>query len=97
MNKIDIMAQSILDKALKQHLASFDKVISDAFFEHFGIRLKDVKDTENITIDTFPMEHLETYRYRNEVFLRHDTMPIFSFEVKGDVAEVVVTSKYEKV
>lgn len=97
MNKIDIMERSILDKAIKQHVASFDKVISDAFFEHFGIQLKDVKDTENITIDTFPMEHLETYRYRNEVFLRHDTLPIFSFETKGDVTEVVATNKYEKV
>lgn len=77
-----------------KELASMkEQVLRDSFFEHFKIRLEDVRDTENLEHIIVPGNPISSFRYRGETFLYMQDDPDF----KIDNDRVSFTSRHMKV
>ena len=64
---MDLM-ERIIDDVCREQVSTFEKLVVDAFENHFGISIYDVgfEEIEHIRVEGDP---IESYRYRGETFL----------------------------
>ena len=62
------LTKRIIDDVCRKHVSTLEKLVVDAFENHFGISIYDVdlRDIERIRVEGDP---IESYRYRGEKFL----------------------------
>ncbi len=60
---------AIIEKFIKDQQSFLDNQIRNAFREHFGFPLEDVKDPENIEHCVIEGDPTEFFRYRGQTFL----------------------------
>lgn len=81
------------NSAINKLSSALEDVIKEAFKEHFGFPIEDVKDVESL--ERIHMEgcHISWYRYHEETFLYWVDSPTFEIEN----AQVKVTTQFFKV
>lgn len=64
----EYMMDNIIEDLRRKHVSTLEKIVVDAFENHFGISIYDVdlRDIEHIRVEGDP---IESYRYRGEKFL----------------------------
>ena len=62
------MMNKIIDDVCREQVSKLEKLVVDAFENHFGISIDDVdlREIEHIVVEGDP---IESYRYRGETFL----------------------------
>ena len=62
------MMNKIIDDVCREQVSKLEKLVVDAFENHFGISIDDVdlREIEHIRVEGDP---IESYRYRGETFL----------------------------
>lgn len=81
---------------LEKQLCSIDRIIEEAFMEHFGFPLQDVKDRENLEHLIVQGDPIESFRYRGETFLYWNREMDFQYGLSKDVVEVTCTTQFQK-
>ena len=73
---MDLM-NKIIDDVCREQVSKLEKLVVDAFENHFGISIYDVdlREIEHIVVEGDP---IESFRYRGETFL-------YMQEVPGDI------------
>ena len=77
------MTEPIIDQAMKSQASMLEGIVRDAFRQHFGFPLDDVKDTENLECCVALGYDLRAYRYRKHTFLLVDEKATFEFNDNG--------------
>ena len=89
--------KQILESLLEKYHSSTDKIIEEAFQEHFGFPIRDVQDIENLERISIIGDPIESFRYRGETFLYwHDDRDI-KYETDKDGAKITRTIQFKKV
>ena len=87
---MDLM-NKIIDDVCREQVSKLEKLVVDAFQNHFGISIYDVnlREIEHIRFEGDP---IESYIYRGETFL-YVQVP-FDIDVNTDSQGVKLTMKY---
>ena len=87
---MDLMKR-IIDDVCREQVSTHEKLVVDAFQQHFGISIYDVdlREIEHIRVEGDP---IESYRYRGETFL-YVQVP-GDIDVNTDSQVVKLTMKY---
>ena len=92
---MDLMNR-IIDDVYREQVSKHEKLVVDAFENHFGISIGDVdpREIEHIRVEGDP---IESYRYRGETFL-YVQVP-FDIDVNTDSqgVKLKMTYKYKEV
>ena len=92
---MDLM-NKIIDDVCRQQVSALEKLVVDAFENHFGISIHDVnaREIEHIRVEGDP---IESYSYRGETFL-YVQVP-FDIDVNTDSqgVKLKMTYKYKEV
>ena len=83
----------VVNQPLNEFTNKKEELIKEAFLEHFGFELSDVKDKENLEHLVFNEQPISSFRYRGETFLYWQDNP--DYKVEGDM--ISFTSLYLKV
>ena len=87
---MDLM-ERIVDDVCRKQVSKLEKLVVDAFENHFGISIYDVdlREIEHIVVEGDP---IESYRYRGETFL-YVQVP-GDIDINKDPQGVKLTMKY---
>lgn len=91
------LEKHIVGDLLEKQLCSIDRIIEEAFLEHFGFPLKDVKDRENLERLIVPEDPIESFRYRGETFLYWNKQMKIDFSKSDSMVDVKCTTEFKKV
>ena len=87
----------IIGDLLEKQLCSIDRIIEEAFLEHFGFLLRDVQDKENLEHIIVQGETIESFRYRGETFLYWNRAMKIDFSKSDLMVDVKCTTEFKKV
>lgn len=92
------LEQMVIGDLARKKTDMWNKIIEEAFAEHFGFPLCDVQDTENLKRISSPGTTIESLMYQGQNFLYFDTRPDLDVRVvPGGGYEVKTELKYKKV
>lgn len=83
--------ENVVEQPLRELRRMQDELLKDAFREHFGFELTDVKDKENLKHIIVQGEPISSFRYRGETFLYLQEMP--DYKVENDKVTFTTLSK----
>ena len=88
----------ITDQVIKKQTSMLDNLLQEAFLEHFGFPLNEVKDTENLEHIIVEGNSVESFRYRGETFSLWQR-GTYDIQIKKSVDnyEVTLVSKAKKI
>lgn len=84
---------ALVNQPIQELVSMKEQILKDSFFEHFKIRLEDVRDTENLEHIIIPGNPISSFCYRGETFLYMQDDP--DFKIDGD--RITFTSMHMKV
>lgn len=87
----------IVGDILEKQLCSIDRIIEEAFLEHFGFPLQDVKDREELEHIIVQGDPVESFRYRGETFLYWNREMDIKYGSNKDGTEIICTTQFKKV
>ena len=86
-----------IDQVIKKQTSMLDNLLQEAFLEHFGFPLNEVKDTENLEHIIVEGDPVESFRYHGETFLYWQKGTLdHQISKSGDNYDVTITFKYLK-
>lgn len=91
------LEKQILGDLIEKHYSTLDKIIQEAFREHFGFELLEVQDKEELEHIIVQGEPIESFRYRGETFLYWKRDMDIQFGSNKNGAEVTCTQQFKKV
>ena len=74
-----------------------EKIVGDAFLEHFGFPIQDVQDKEELEHIIVLGDPVESFRYRGETFLLWQKGHLDCHIEKSGDYEVTIESKFKKI
>ena len=86
-----------MQEVIRKHISDSEKILMDAFKEHFGFPLTQVKDIENLERVRQDGNPEDAYRYRGETFLYMNHMRDIQFNDTDNGYEVKISLSYKKV
>lgn len=91
------LERQVLGDILGKHASSADKIIEEAFMEHFGFPIKDVQDTEKFERIIVQGDPVESFRYRGETFLYWNRDLDIRFDSNKDGVRITCATQFKKV
>ena len=92
------LEQMIIGDLAREKTAKWDRIIEEAFAEHFGFPIRDVQDIENLRRISSPGTTIESLMYQGQTFLYLDTHQDLDVRlIPGGGYEVKMQLKYQKV
>ena len=90
------MMNKIIDDVCGKQVSTLEKLVVDAFENHFGISIYDVnlREIEHIRVEGDP---IESYRYRGETFLYVQVPGDIYVNTDSQGAKLTMTYKYKEV
>ena len=92
------MEKSITNEFIKRQVQEADRIIREAFREHFGFEIEEVRDPGNFEHIVERGNPVSSYRYRGETFLyeREAEIQLDPYLQKPEWVEVSVVKHYSK-
>lgn len=91
------LKKQIVGDILEKQLCSIDRILEEAFLEHFGFLLRDVKDRENLEHIIAQGDPIESFRYRGETFLYWNKEMKIDMSQSNLMVDVKCTTEFKKV
>ena len=91
------LKKQIVGDILEKQLCSFERILEEAFLEHFGFLLRDVQDRENLEHIIVQGDPIESFRYRGETFLYYKGNIGMKYDITKDGEMVTITTQFKKV
>lgn len=91
------LKKQIVGDILEKQLCSIDRILEEAFLEHFGFLLRDVQDRENLEHIIVQGDPIESFRYRGETFLYWNREMKIDIEHSDLMTDVRCTTEFKKV
>ena len=90
------MMNKIIDDVCRKQVSTLEKIVEDAFENHFGISIYDVdlREIEHIRVEGDP---IESYRYRGETFLYVQVPGDIDINTDPQGVKLTMTYKYKEV
>ena len=83
--------QNLVEEIMQESLRRQENLIQEAFREHFGFPIAEVKSNRQLTCIHQPFQ--VEYRYKGEAFLRYNPVPEFERKDGG----LIVKINFEKI
>lgn len=91
------LEKMIVGDILEKKLCSIDRIIEEAFLEHFGFLLCDVQDKENLEHIIVQEDPIESFRYRGETFLYWNRAMKIDVSKSDLMVNIKCTTEFKKV
>ena len=91
------LERQIVGDILEKQLCSIDRILEEAFLEHFGFLLRDVQDRENLEHIIVQGDPIESFRYRGETFLYWNKEMKIDMSQSNLMVDVKCTTEFKKV
>ena len=90
------MMNKIIDDVCREQVSKLEKLVVDAFENHFGISIGDVnpREIEHIVVKG---DTIESYRYRGETFLYVQVPGDIDINTDPQGVKLAMTFKYKEV
>ena len=89
--------QHMMNYMISRYNKNLENCIKEAFQEHFGFPIEDVKDTENLQGITVQGSPIESFTYRSETFLYYDHDLKFKSCDSDKCSEFSIETRFMKV
>lgn len=92
------MENSITNEAIKRQRQEADRIIREAFREHFGFEIEEVRDAENLEHIVQAGYPISSYLYRGETFLyeQEEEIQIDPYNQHPECVQVHIVKRYSK-
>lgn len=93
------MENSITNEAIKRQRQEADRIIREAFREHFGFEIEEVRDTDNFEHIVQAGYPISSYLYRGETFLyeQEEEIQIDPYKERPEWVQATIVKRYRKV
>lgn len=89
--------QHMMNDMIARYNKNLENCIREAFQEHFGFPIEEVKDTENLSRITVQGSPIESFTYRSETFLYYDHDLKFEQVESNNSCEFTIETRFMKV